>query len=133
MKLWRKNGDHVLVVGIFQSPGTGRAVLRNLHWARFGRTAAIHASAGGRPRVEEYGVSAIGGAAAAVGVAIGTFIFWQCGILTDYRPTVLALLLAAFALASAVSGWVLVRLFRQHVDEAWLAWCASTILPAKRL
>src|SRR5216110_370514 len=131
MKLWRKNGDHVLVVGIFQSPGTGRAVLRNLHWARFGRTAAIHASAGGRPRVEEYGVSAIGGAAAAVGVAIGTFIFWQCGILTDYRPTVLALLLAAFALASAVSGWVLVRLFRQHVDEAWLAWCASTILPGE--
>src|SRR5947208_7244878 len=131
MKLWRKNGDHVLVVGIFQSPGTGRAVLRNLHWARFGRTAAIHASVGGRPRVEEYGVSAIGGAAAAVGVAIGTFIFWQCGILTDYRPTVLALLLAAFALASAVSGWVLVRLFRQHVDEAWLAWCASTILPGE--
>ncbi|PYJ38735.1 MAG: hypothetical protein DME84_04235, partial [Verrucomicrobia bacterium] len=131
MKLWRKNGDHVLVVGIFQSPGTGRAVLRNLHWARFGRTAAIHASAGGRPRVEEYGVSAIGGAAAAVGVAIGTFIFWQCGILTDYRPIVLTLLLAAFALASAVSGWVLVRLFRQHVDEAWLAWCASTILPGE--
>src|SRR5216110_2980820 len=131
MKLWRKNGDHVLVVGIFQSPRTGRAVLKNLNRARFGRTAAIHASAGGRPRVEEYGVSAIGGAAAAVGVAIGTFIFWQCGILTDYRPAVLALLLAAFALASAVSGWVLVRLFRQHVDEAWLACCASTILPGE--
>src|SRR5438045_9078099 len=99
MKLWRKNGDHVLVVGIFQSPGTGRAVLRNLQWARFGRTAAIHASAGGRPRVEEYGVSATGGAAAAVGVAIGTFICWPCGMLTDYLPTRLALLRAAFAIA----------------------------------
>ena len=41
----------------------------------------------------------------------------------------LALLLAAFALAGALSGWILVRLLQQHVDEAWLARCASTILP----
>src|SRR2546426_8803145 len=41
----------------------------------------------------------------------------------------LAPLLAAFALAGALSGWILVRLLRQHVDEAWLARCASTILP----
>ncbi len=62
-------------------------------------------------------------------MAIGAFIFWQRGILADYRPGVLALLLAAFALAGALSGWILVRLLRQHVDEVWLARCASTILP----
>src|SRR5438132_6593427 len=131
MRLWRKNGDRVLVVGIFQDPGTGRAVLKNLRRARFRRVAAIHASAGGRPRVEEYGVSAIGGAAvsSAVGLAIGALIFWQLGIPPDYRPGMLALLLAAFALAGALSGWVLVRLLQQHVDETRLARCASTILP----
>jgi cyclic beta-1,2-glucan synthetase len=133
MRLWRKNGDHVLVVGIFQSPGSGRAVLKNLHRARFGRTAVIHAPAGRRPRIEEYGVSKIGGAAAAsvVGLAIGAFIFWQRGILADYRPGVLVLLLAVFALAGAVSGWVLARSLQQHVDEVWLAWGASTILPGE--
>ena len=47
----------------------------------------------------------------------------------DYRPGVLTLLLAAFALAGALNGWILVRLLHQHVDEAWLARCASTILP----
>jgi cyclic beta-1,2-glucan synthetase len=131
MRLWRKNGDRVLVVGIFQSPGTGRAVLKNLQRARFRRVAAIRASARGRPQVEEYGVSAIGGvvAAAAVGLAIGAFIFWQRGMLADYRPGALALLLAAFAFVGALSGWILLRLFQQHVDEAWLARCASTILP----
>src|SRR5438874_11575678 len=131
MRLWRNNGDRVLVVGIFQSLGIGRAVLKNLHRARFRRVAAIHASAKRRPRIEEYGVSAIGGAAAAsvVALAIGAFIFWQRGILTDYRPGVLTLLLAAFALAGALSGWILVRLLYQRVDEAWLARCASTILP----
>ncbi len=131
MRLWRNNGDRVLVVGIFQSLGIGRAVLKNLHRARFRRVAAIHASAKRRPRIEEYGVSAIGGAAAAsvVALAIGAFIFWQRGILTDYRPGVLTLLLAAFALAGALSGWILIRSLHQHVDEAWLARCASTILP----
>ncbi len=131
MRLWRKNGDRVLVVGIFQSPGTGRAVLKNLYRVRFRRVAAIHASAGGRPRVEEYGISAIGGAAAAsaFGLAIGALIFWQRGILADYRAGVLALLLAAFGLAGALLGWILVRLLREHVDEAWLARCASVILP----
>ncbi|HEY2713044.1 MAG TPA: glucoamylase family protein, partial [Chthoniobacterales bacterium] len=133
MRLWRKNRDHVLVVGIFQDPGTGEAVLKNLHRARFGRAAVIHASGRGRPRVEEYGVPAIGAAAAAsaVGLAIGVFIFWRCGILTDYQPGVVAPLLAAFALGSGVSGWVLVRLLQQHVDKAWLARCASTILPGE--
>ena len=135
MRLWRKNGHYVLVIGIFQSPGIGRAVLKNLHRARCRRAAAIHASAGGRPRVEECGVSAIGGAVAAsvVGLAVGAFIFWQRGILADYGPGVLALLLAAFVLAGALSGSVLVRLLKQHVDEALLARSASTILPGETI
>src|SRR6266516_612585 len=135
MRLWRKNSARVLVVGILQSPGTGRAVLKNLYRARFRRVAAIHASAGGRTRVEEYGVSAIGGAAAAsaLGLAIGEFIFWQSGILADSRPGVLALLLAAFALAGALSGWILTRSLQQHVDDRRLARCASTILPGETL
>src|SRR2546427_1216786 len=118
MRLWLKNGDRVLLVGIFQSPGTGRTVLRNLYRARFRRVAAIHASAGGRPRVEEYGISAIGGAAAASGfsLAIGALIFWQRGILAVYRPGVLALLLAAFALAGPLRGWGFVPLLSPHVD-----------------
>ena len=131
MRFGRKKGDRVLVVGIFQSPGTGRAVLKNLHRAQFRRAAAIHASAKGRQRVEEHGISAIGGSAAAsvLGLALGAFIFWQRGILADYRLGVLVL--ALFALAGAFSGWVLVRLLQQHVDEAWLARCASTILPGE--
>src|SRR5437899_3832836 len=131
MRLRRKNGERVLLVGIFQSPGTGRTVLRNLYRARFRRVAAIYASAAGRRRVEECGISAIGGAAAAsvFGLAIGALMFWQRGILADFRPGMLALLLAAFALAGALSGWILVRLLRQHVDETRLARCASTILP----
>jgi cyclic beta-1,2-glucan glucanotransferase len=131
MRLWWNNDDRVLVVGIFQSPGAGRAVLKNLYRAQFRRVAAIHTSAGGRTRVEEYGVSAVGGAAAAsvLSLAIGEFISWQSGILADSRPGTLALLLAAFASAGALSGWILVRLLQQHVNERSLARCASTILP----
>ena len=128
MRPWRKNGDRVLVVGIFQSPPTGRAVLKNLYRAGFRRVAAIHA-AGGRPRVEKYGIPMIGGAAAAsaFGLAMGAFIFWQRGILADYQPGMLTLLLAAFALASALSGWILLRLLQQHVDEKRLAQFAGTL------
>jgi len=135
MRFRRREGDRVLVVGIFQSPGIGQAVLKSLHRARFRRAAAIHASAGGRPRVEEYGVSAIGGATAALaaGLAIGAFTLWQRGILADFRPGMLVPLLAAFALAGALSGWILVRLLREHVDETWLARCASAILPDETL
>src|SRR5437667_3934024 len=130
MRPWRKNGDRCWVVCIFQSPRTGRAVLKNLYRAGFRRVAAIHA-AGGRPRVEKYGIPMIGGAAAAsaFGLAMGAFIFWQRGILADYQPGMLALLLAAFALASALSGWILLRLLQQHVDEKRLAQFAGTILP----
>jgi cellobiose phosphorylase/uncharacterized membrane protein len=131
MKLWKNRDDHdVLVVGIFQSPATGRAVLKNLHRARFDRAAAVHASAGRRPRVEKCGVSTVGGAAAGsvAGLAVGALTFWQSGILADY---VLALLLAVFALVGALSGWILVRWLRRRVDDAWLARCASTILPGE--
>src|SRR5437667_11267678 len=105
MRFWRKKAHRVLVVGIFQSVGTGRAVLQNLHRARFRRAAAIHASAKGRQRVEEHGISAIGGSAAALilSVVLGTLIFWERGMLADYRPAGLALLLAGFALAGAIT------------------------------
>jgi cyclic beta-1,2-glucan glucanotransferase len=135
MRLWRNNEHRVLVVGIFQNPGIGRAVLKNLYRARVRRVAAIHASTSGQTRVEEYGVPAIGGAAAtsALGVAIGEFIFWQSGILANSGAGVLTLFMAAFALAGGLSGWILVRLFRHHVAEMSLARCASTILPGETL
>jgi cyclic beta-1,2-glucan synthetase len=131
MRFRRAKDDRVLVVGIFQSVGTGRAVLQNLHRARFGRAAAIHVSAKGRQRVEEYGISAISGSTAAsvLSVALGAFIFWHRGMLADFRPAVLALLLVAFALAGAITGWILVQLFREPVHPASLARCTSTILP----
>src|ERR1700746_3438697 len=118
MRLWQYKRDRVLVVGIFQSVGAGRAVLQNLYRARFRRAAAIHASAKGRQRVQEHGISTIGGSAAAsvLSLALGAFIFWQRGLLADYRPAGLALLLAVFALAGAITGWILVRVFREHVD-----------------
>jgi cyclic beta-1,2-glucan synthetase len=131
MRFWPKKGDRVLAVGIFKSVGTGRAVLRNLHRARFLRAAAIHVSAKGRQRVEEHGISAIGGSAAAsaLGLAFGAFVLWERGMLTDYRPAGLALLLAAFALAGAIIGWILVQLFREHVDAASFARFTNAILP----
>src|SRR5947208_1254201 len=131
MRLSRKNSDRVLVVGIFQSPKTGRAVLKNLHRARFRRAAAIHASARGRPRIEEHGISAIGGSAtgSVLSLALGAFIFWELGMLADYRPAGLALLLASFALAGALTGWIVVRFLQEHVDGASLARFTSTILP----
>src|SRR5438093_12171078 len=131
MRLWQKNGDRVLVVGIFQSVGTGRAVLQNLHRARFRRAAAIHASAKGRQRIEERGISAIGGSAAGslLILALGAFILGERGMLADYRPAGLTLLLAAVALAGAVTGGILVQLLREHGDAATLARAASTIQP----
>src|SRR6266496_3310485 len=99
MRLWQKNGDRVLLVGIFQSVGAGRSVLQNLHRARFRRGAAIYASAKGRQRVEEHGISAIGGSVAALilSVVFGAFILWARGMLGDYRAAGIALPLAAFA------------------------------------
>src|SRR5213595_1606270 len=131
MRFWPKKGDRVLLVGIFQSVGAGRAVLQNLHRARFRRAAAIHASAKGRQRVEEHGISAIGGSTAAsvLGLTLGAFIFWQRGMLAYYRPVGLLLLLAAFAVAGAITGWLLVQLLREHVDSASFARFTNTILP----
>src|SRR5213595_3269647 len=133
MRFRRTKHDRVLVVGIFQSPKTGRAVLKNLHRTQFRRAAAIHASARGRPRVEENGLSAIGGSAAtaAFGLALGAFIFWQRGMLADYRLGGLTLFFVAFALAGALTGWILVRLLQEHVAAASLARCVSTILPGE--
>src|SRR5204863_9642291 len=99
MRFRRTKHDRVLVVGIFQSPTTGRAVLKNLHRTQFRRAAAIHASARGRPRVEENGISAIGGSAATAAFGlVGAFIFWQRGMLVDYRLGGLALFFVAFVL-----------------------------------
>ena len=119
MRFWRKKRDRVLLVAIFQSVGIGRVVLRNLHRARFRRSAAIHVSAKGGQRVEEHGISKIGGltAASVLSLALGAFIFWQ-RMLADYRPVGLVLLLAAFALAGAITGWILVQMLREHVDSA---------------
>jgi cyclic beta-1,2-glucan synthetase len=52
-------------------------------------------------------------------------------MLGDYRPAGAALLLAAFALGGALTGWIVVQLFREHVDAASMARCASTILPGE--
>src|SRR5256886_14446619 len=99
MRFWRKKAHRVLVVGIFQSVGTGRAVLQNLHRARFRRAAAIHASAKGRQRVEEQGISAIGGAGAGfvLSPAPWGFFFWGGGAVGDYPPSAFVLVLAALA------------------------------------
>src|SRR5258708_29898280 len=131
MRFWPKKGNHVLVVGIFQSAGAGRAVLKNLHRARFRRAAAISASTKGRQRIEEPGISAIGGSAVAliVSVVLGALIFWAGGILGDNRPAGIALPFAAFALAGAITGWILVQLLREHVDSESFARFTNTILP----
>ncbi|HEU0370045.1 MAG TPA: hypothetical protein VFR42_12580, partial [Candidatus Acidoferrum sp.] len=50
-------------------------------------------------------------------------------MVADHRAPGLALLLAAFALAGAITGWILVQLLREHVDPASLARFTSTILP----
>jgi len=130
MRFWPKKGNRVLVVGIFQSAVAGRAVLQNLHRARFRRAAAIYASAKGRQRIEQLGISAIGGSVAALvlSVALGAFILWARGTLAD-RPAAVALPLAAFAFGGAIIGWILVQLLREHVDSASFARFTNTILP----
>ena len=118
------------MVGIFQSVGAGRTVLQNLRRARFRRTAVIHASKG-RQRVGHSGISAMGGSVGALllSVALGAFILWARGMLTDNRPAEIALLLAACAFGGAIVGWILVQLFRGRVDSASFARFTSTILP----
>jgi cyclic beta-1,2-glucan synthetase len=133
MRFRRTKDDRVLVVGIFQGPEIGRAVLKNLHRARFRRAAAIHAVARGRPRVEENGISATGGVVggAALVLAVGAFILWHGGMLADYWPRGLVLLFVAFALLGALAGWILTRLLQEHVAAASLARCTGTILPGE--
>src|SRR5437868_5087208 len=131
MRFWRKNGHRVLVVGIFQSLGAGRAVLPKHHRSQLRHAPALHASAKGRQRVEEHGISVIAGSTAAsvLGLALGAFIFWQHGMLADYRPVGLVLPFAAFALAGAITGWILIQLLREHVDSESFARFTNTILP----
>src|SRR6476660_1840084 len=107
MRSRRAEDDQVLVVGIFQSPEIGRAVLKNLRRARFRRAAVVHRGTSGRPRIEKHRISAIVGAAAAsaITVALGGVIYLQRGILADYRPGGVAVLFVAFALAIGLSGW----------------------------
>ena len=133
MRFWPKNGNRVLVVGIFQSVKVGRAMLQNLHRARFRRTAAIYSSANGRQRVEEHGISAIGGSIAALilSVVLGVFILWSRGMLGDNRPVEVALPLAAFAFGGAIIGLIFVQLLREHVDSASFARFTNTILPGE--
>ena len=50
-------------------------------------------------------------------------------MLADYRPVGLVLPFAAFALAGAITGWILVQLLREHVDSASFARFTNTILP----
>src|SRR5881398_1277897 len=52
-------------------------------------------------------------------------------MLADYRLGGSALFFVAFALAGALTGWILVRLLQEHVAAASLARCASTILPGE--
>ncbi len=131
MRFWPKKDDRVLVVGIFQSVGIVRAVLRNLHRARFRRSAAIYGSTKGRQRIEEHGISAISGSAVAliVSVVVGAFLLWAQGTLENGRPTEVILALVGFALGGAIAGWILVRLLREHVDPASFDRFTNTILP----
>ena len=87
MRFRRTKDDRALVVGIFQSPEIGRAVLKNLYRVRFRHSAVIYASATGRFRVDEHPISAFGGTAAAMalGLALGAFISWQRGMLVDHQ------------------------------------------------
>ena len=127
MRFRRTKDDRVLVVGIFQRSEIGRAVLKNVHRARFRRAAAIYCSSAGRLRVGELGISTVGAAiaASALSVAVGAIIFWERGMIAHYRPVELALVLTAFMLLGALAGWLLVRLRERHVGDASLARCTK--------
>ncbi len=131
MRARQGKSDRALVVGILQSPAAGRAMLRNIHQAQFRRALLIHSPASGRPRVKKGGVSATGlvAVAALVSLAAGALIFWQSGMRSHYHTPGLALRLAIFALAGALIGWILSRVFREQVDPKNVARCVSTILP----
>ena len=132
MRLSRENGDRVLVIGYFPKSGDRAAAPKNLHRARVRRAAAVHALAKGRPRVQESGVSAIGGSAtawlsASVGApsCSGSAGCWPTTVWLGRSPSL------CFSVAGALAGWILVRLLQQHVDAASLDWCKRTILPAE--
>ncbi len=127
MKFWRKTNDHVLVIGVFQGSETGRAVLKKLRHARFHRAAAIRLSPKGKRRINEIGVSALGGAmvAALLGLALGALISWLRGMEIGH-PELLQL--AAFVFSGALAGWVLIRLLQERVASATVNRYARLIL-----
>jgi len=103
MRLWRKNGDRVLMVGIFHGPEVGPAVLKNICRGGFRRVAVIRPSARGRARVEQDFFLALRAATAGslIGLAAGLFAFWREAMLEQPRSGELILLSIAFALAGA--------------------------------
>jgi cellobiose phosphorylase len=117
MKFWRKTGDRVLVIGLFQGSETGRAVLQKLQHAGFRQTAAIRLSSKGKPQIKETGVSALGGAvvAALLGLMLGALISWVRGIQIGH---LVGLQLAAFVFSGALAGWLLSRLLQERVASA---------------
>ncbi|HVI82570.1 MAG TPA: glucoamylase family protein [Chthoniobacterales bacterium] len=135
MRLWRKNGDRVLMVGIFHGPEVGPAVLKNICRGGFRRVAVIRPSARGRARVEQDFFLALRAATAGslIGLAAGLFAFWREAMLEQPRSGELILLSIAFALAGAVAGWIVTRMLRQRVDGTSLTRCTSTILPEEAM
>jgi cyclic beta-1,2-glucan synthetase len=131
MRFRRGKGDHALVVGVFQSSATGRAMLRNLRRAGLQRAAAISSSPKGRVRVDEHGISAVGAAigASIISTSVGAIVFWERGMFVRYRPAGLAWLLFAFTLVGALAGWLLIWLRERHVSDTSLARCTGSILP----
>ena len=101
MRFLRKKRDRVLVVGIFQSSKTGRAVLQNLHRARVSPRSRNLLFIQSRLRVEEHGISGDwrSDRRLVLSVALGASYFWERGMLSHYRPVGLAMLLAALVLA----------------------------------
>jgi cyclic beta-1,2-glucan glucanotransferase len=131
MRFRRRQNGLVSVIGIFQSPATGRVVLKNLRRAGIRRAAAIYASSTGRVRVEEHGISSTRAmiAASILTVIVSAIVFWERGMFATYKPVGLALLVAELALIAALASWIFFRLLREHVSESGLPRCTNSILP----
>ena len=128
MRFRRKNGDPVLVVGIFHGPEVGHALPKRLGRAGFRRVAVIRRSAKDRARVQEHFFPALGAAAAGSFIGLAASVF-----ALDPRSAKLIFFSLAFTLAGAVAAWILARLLRQRVDATSLARCTNTILPEEAM
>ena len=117
-------------VAIFQSPESGRAVLRNLRRDGFGRSSLLRSSAKGKLR--ESRAQAAGEAAvwALIGLLIAAFLLWRDWLrIGPASILVIALILAGFALGAAIVGWLASRLFRNIPDDLSTAKFKRSILP----